>query len=389
MTTRARRAKQGRSEPVRCRDWLGRDRFGGEDPEATSLPAAVTATAPRSIRHFVHAHRRAVTALLVVVLLGVAALVLIPQMTGLGNTLRRVREGDKTWLAVGAAFETLSIAGYVSIFRTIFCCEEASIGWRESGQITLAGIVATKLLSAAGAGGVALTVWALRAAGLSGRTIARRLTAMEVLLYGVYMGALVIAGAGLRLGLLPGPRPFALTVVPAIFGAVVIALALAMWLLPADIERRLSGRPGARSGRLRARLATVPATIREGVGTAAGLLAHPRPGLLGAVAYWGFDMGVLWASFHAYGSPPPLPVVILAYFVGMLGNTLPIPGGVGGVEGGMIGALIGFGVSGGLAVLAVLTYRLISYWLPMIPGSIAYFRLRRTVAGWRAEPAPP
>jgi uncharacterized membrane protein YbhN (UPF0104 family) len=235
---------------------------------------------------------------------------------------------------------------------------------------------------------VALTVWALRAAGLSGRTIARRLTAMEILLYGVYMAALVIVGAGLRLGLLPGRRPFALTVVPAIFGAVVIVLVLAMWLLPPDIERRLSGGPDARAGRLRARLATIPGAVREGVVTALGLLAHPRPGLVGAVGYWGFDMGVLWVSLHAYGSSAPLPVVIMAYFIGTLGNTLPIPGGIGGVEGGLIGSLIAFGVAGGPAVLAVLTYRLFSYWLPVIPGSIAYFRLRRTVASWRAAPAP-
>jgi uncharacterized protein (TIRG00374 family) len=371
-----------------ARDCLGRDRFDGHDPDAQAMPADVVAEAPRSMRQFVRQHRRAVTLLLAVVLLGAAAVVLLPQLAGLGHTLRRVRQGDKAWLGVGVACEAVSIGGYISIFRTVFCCEEARIGWRESAQITLAGLVATKLFSAAGAGGVALTVWALRAAGLSGRTIARRLTAMEVLLYSVYMGALVVVGAGLRLGVLDGPRPFALTVLPALFGAAVIALAIAMWLLPADIERRLAGGRRSHAKRLRARLATVPATIREGIVTALRLLAHPRPGLLGAVAYWGFDMAVLWASFHAFGSAPAIPVVIMGYFVGQLGNTLPIPGGVGGVEGGMIGAFIGFGVSGGLAVLAVLTYRLISYWLPLIPGAIEYFRLRGTVGTWRSA-APP
>ena len=75
----------------------------------------------------------------------------------------------------------------------------------------------------------------------------------------------------------------------------------------------------------------------------------------------------------------------MAYFVGMLGNLLPLPGGVGGVDGGMIGALIAFGVDGGLAVVAVLTYRAFAFWLPTIPGAIAYFQLRRTVARWREE----
>jgi uncharacterized protein (TIRG00374 family) len=75
----------------------------------------------------------------------------------------------------------------------------------------------------------------------------------------------------------------------------------------------------------------------------------------------------------------------MGYFVGMLGNLLPLPGGVGGVDGGMIGAFIGFGVDDGLAVVAVLTYRAFAFWLPTIPGAIAFFQLRRTVARWREE----
>ena len=76
----------------------------------------------------------------------------------------------------------------------------------------------------------------------------------------------------------------------------------------------------------------------------------------------------------------------MGYFVGMLGNTLPLPGGIGGVDGGMIGAFIALDVSGGLAVVAVLVYRIFSFWLPTIPGAIAYLQLRRTVQRWRTEP---
>ena len=72
--------------------------------------------------------------------------------------------------------------------------------------------------------------------------------------------------------------------------------------------------------------------------------------------------------FHAFGSPPPFTVIWMAYFVGMLGNLLPLPGGLGGVEGGMIGAFAAFGVDLNLAVLAVLSYRAISFWLPTLPG---------------------
>jgi hypothetical protein len=136
------------------------------------------------------------------------------------------------------------------------------------------------------------------------------------------------------------------------------------------------------------RAGAVPALAASGVRTAIGLMRSGDSGLLGAPAWWGFDMAVLWACFHAFGSPPPFTVIWMAYFVGTLGNLLPLPGGLGGVEGGMIGSLAAFGVELNLAVEAVLAYRTISFWLPTAPGAVAYFQLRRTVSRWREQPPP-
>jgi putative heme transporter len=222
--------------------------------------------------------------------------------------------------------------------------------------------------------------------------VACRMVASLVLLYGVFMGSLVIFGIGLRTGILPGEAPFALTVIPAIFGAVVIVIALSMAFLPQDFERRLerwSSGSHRRVAKVARGVATVPASFASGVRTAIKLVRERHWGVLGAVAWWGFDMGTLWASFHAFGDVgvPTFPVIVVAYFVGQLGNLLPLPGGIGGVDGGMIGAFIAFGVPGGLAVVAVLVYRGFSFWLPTIPGVIAYLQLRRTVARWRAQQA--
>jgi uncharacterized protein (TIRG00374 family) len=82
-------------------------------------------------------------------------------------------------------------------------------------------------------------------------------------------------------------------------------------------------------------------------------------------------------------------VIIQGYFVGFLGNLLPLPGGIGGVDGGMIGAFAAFGVPLPLVVPAVLAYRVLTFWLPTIPGAIAYFQLRRTVSRWREERCRP
>jgi len=313
----------------------------------------------------------------------------LPKLAGLKDTWHRIHQGDPVWLVVAALLEVLSFGGYILLFRTVFVRGDSKVDWRESYQITMAGLAATRLFAAAGAGGVALTAWALRRSGMEGRLVACRMIAFMSLLYAVYVGALVVAGVGLRTGVFSGSSPFGFTVVPAIFGGVLFGIFLAMTLIPSDFERLVArwsrGHRRPRLARLLKRLATVPASVASGVRTAISLLRAREPGLLGAPAWWGFDIAVLWACFHAFGQPPPFAVIVMAYFVGMLANTLPLPGGIGGVDGGMIGTFVAFDVSGGLAVVAVLAYRAFSFWLPTIPGAIAYLQLRKTVDRWRAE----
>jgi uncharacterized membrane protein YbhN (UPF0104 family) len=282
----------------------------------------------------------------------------LPQVAGLDDTWGRLSSGDPLWLGAGALFEVASYAAYVLTFHRLFAPRCRRIGWRESYDISLAGVAATRLLALAGAGGIALTAWALRRSGMGRRALASGLTAFYVVLYAIFMAALVLAGMGLWTGLLSGPAPSGLTVVPALFGGLVIASALLIAVLP------------------RASI------VGTGVRGALVLLRDRDPALLGALGWWAFDVSVLAACFRAFGGSPPGGVVVMAYFTGMIANLLPFPGGLGGVEGGMIGAFLAFGVDAGLAVAAVLAYRAFAYWLPMIPGAIAYVRLRRTVAVW-------
>ncbi|MBV9425574.1 MAG: flippase-like domain-containing protein [Solirubrobacterales bacterium] len=312
---------------------------------------------------------------------------LLPKLAGLHQTWGRLRQGDPFWLLLGAVFEALSIAGYAALFATVFGRGVARINWRASIEIPLAGIAAIRLLAAAGAGGVAVTAWALRSAGMSARVIACRMVASYAIQYSVYLGALIVCGLGLRTGLFAGQAPFALTVPPAVLSAAVIVLVLSMGLVPQDFERRLErlAQRSGRVGRIAARFATAPATVGSGVRTALTLVRERRVGLLGAVAYWGFDIAVLGVCFRAFGGAVPVAVLVMGYFLGTLGSLLPLPGGIGGVEGGMIGAFAAFGVPGGRAVVAVLAYRAISFWLPTLPGIIGYFALRSTIHGWRIE----
>ena len=314
----------------------------------------------------------------------------LPKLLGLQETWNRITQGNLWWLALAAVLEVFSFIGYVALFRAVFVRGESRIDWRESYQITMAGLAATRLFASAGAGGIALTAWALRRSGMEPRIVACRMIAFLALLYGVYMATLVIAGMGLYLGAFPGPAPFAITVVPAIFGGVVIVVFLAVSLLPDDFDRLVARwtTDGRWLGRLARRIAAAPATAAMGVRTAIALVRSRDPYLLGAIGWWGFDIAVLWACFHAFGSAPPQAVIVMAYFVGMVGNTLPLPGGIGGVDGGMIGAFSAFGVPVEVSVVSVLAYRGLAFWLPTIPGGVAYLQLRRTVQRWRTARAP-
>ncbi len=323
----------------------------------------------------------------------------LPKLLGLHETWDRIQHGNGWWFGLAAVLEVCSFFGYVWLFRGVFVRGQskrsaapgggasARIDWRESYQITMAGLAATRLFAAAGAGGIALTAWALRRSGMARRTVAARLIAFTVILYAVYMIALVIDGVGLYLGVIPGGGSFAITIVPAIFGAAVIGLFLGLSTLPGDVDRMV-GRWTAgqhRVRRLMFRLAAASATAASGVRGAIGLVRERNPSLLGAVAWWGFDISVLWACFHAFGASPPKGVIVMSYFVGMLANALPLPGGIGGVDGGMIGAFVAFGVDAELSVVAVLAYRAFAFWLPTLPGAVAYLQLRRTVQRWGTE----
>jgi uncharacterized protein (TIRG00374 family) len=339
--------------------------------------------------------RRLLGLLVAFVLLVVAIYVLFPRVAGLGDTWDRIDEANWYWVGVAVGFNVGAFAAYVALFRGILGSDtddevHRRIDARASYEITMAGLAATRIFSAAGAGGIALTYWALRKAGMPRRRAACRMVAFNVLLYTWYLFALVLFGVLLRTGVLPGDAPFGGTVVPAAIAGGALALLGLVALIPQDIERRFAEwSAGFRRRKWPRRLATVPATLATGVRTAIANVRHPRRGWLsvvGGAGFWASNIGVLWASFEAFGQDVPLGVLVQGFFVGMAANLIPSPaGGVGSVDAGMIAAFLLFGLPTATVFPAVLTYRVIAFWLPIPPGVVAYFQLRRRVAGWDAE----
>ena len=327
-----------------------------------------------------------------VALLVAGIYVLFPKIVGVSGAFSRLGEATPAWLVVAGAFDVAAYGAYVALFRGVVGTS-IRLNWRESYEVTMAGLAASLLFSAGGAGGVILTYWALRKAGMERREAACRMVAFLVVLYSVYMLAVIIDGILLRTGVFNGPNPAGLTIVPAAVAGAVIITALLISLIPGDLERRFSAASGTgRGGRLSRRLASVPATLSNGVRTALELMRDASRGglaVVGAIGYWGANIGILWASFHGFGLSVPLGVVVMGFFVGLAANLFPLaPAGVGAVDAGMIGAFVLFGYSGADVFPAVLTYRLFAFWLPIPPGVVAFLQLRHTVARWEDEGRP-
>jgi putative heme transporter len=365
------------------------------------------------------ARRAAVPAALV----AVVALVVIGggRLREFANALDRALTADWRWVVGAVVFEVLSFAGYVVLLWLVAGRETRRIDPRRAVEVTLGGAAATRLLPTAGVGGAAMTLWSFRRAGMDKRTSARTLLTFLVVLYAVFLGAIAISGGLIALGVIHADGPRTLSAVPAIAAAAGIAAVLALGLhrrghagdgvLTVGLHRR--GRAGdgvltvgphrrghARDGVLtvgphrrgHARDGVQPAgRLRRGVhllgdatADAIALLRTADPRLLGAVAWWLFDAAVLGAMLSAFGAAPAVPVVVLAYFVGQVGNALPVPGAV---SGGILGVLLAFGVQPDVALVSVLVYRSVAIWLPAPVGLIALTSLRRTIARWASEDA--
>lgn len=338
---------------------------------------------------FTNPKRLLQTFVLVLIVL-IAIYVLLPNLVGLQGAIEKLGTGDPVWIVIASVFTLLMFLSYVALFRGVVGEKPLHLNWRESYEITLAGLAATRLFSAGGAGGIVLTYWALRKAGMARRIAASRMFTFLVLLYAVYMLVLVIDGTLLATGVFSGPDKPGLTVVPAAIAGGIIVLFLLMTLIPDDFERRIARfARGYRFQRAARVLATVPATMATGTRTAIEFVRRPSRGglaIAGAIGFWATNIGILWASFHAYDVQVSLAVVVQGFFVGMVANLFPFaPGGVGAVDAGMIGTFVLFGLPGTPVFAAILTYRLLAFWLPIPPGIIAFLALRQTVSRWEAE----
>ncbi|HEY1777509.1 MAG TPA: lysylphosphatidylglycerol synthase transmembrane domain-containing protein [Solirubrobacteraceae bacterium] len=328
----------------------------GADPEA--LPSDVSP----------HRLRRGLLRLGGLVAIAVVVVTLAP---GLGELRSRLAHARPVWIVIACGFEVLSVLSYVPAFRAVFCTR---MSWPTSYKIAVAEEGAGSLFPLGGAGSLALGVWALRRGGMPADEIARKTIAFFLLTSAAPVAMLSILGAGLAAGVLPGGGGLLLTGLPAVIAAGAIAATLTLRRLARRAEARI-GRQG--DGSRRARLIPALTAMSDGITEALHQLRRADQLLVtGLVGFLVFDQLAFWASFRAVGATPNLAVIWMAYLIGQLGNWLPVPGGIGGTELGLVGALVLYGMPVLTATTAVLLYRVIELWIPAVLGIVAFLQLR-------------
>jgi uncharacterized membrane protein YbhN (UPF0104 family) len=254
------------------------------------------------------------------------------------------------------------LLSYSVLFHGVFGPGEPELRWLRSAQIAVGELGAFAVVPT-GAGGPILRVWGLLASGVQLRRVMVRSVTHAVVFNLPYIVVALILGVGVLLDLGPGQAPTLVALAPV--GVVLAAAAIAAGAA-AYVRRHRLDQHG-RWGQLGVGIvAAVPTGLRE----TPGRMRDPCV-LLSSVGYWAGDCGVLVISFHAVHGSAPLAVIVLAYLLGQLGNALPLPGGVGGVEPLMLGVFTASGLPVGLAAAAIVLYRFVSLGLQAVIGSVA------------------
>jgi uncharacterized membrane protein YbhN (UPF0104 family) len=304
------------------------------------------------------------TAVLAVLLLGIGLAV-----PDLREVLDRASNAKLEWLGLAVALELASCLGYIGTVRLVLARGPQKLVRRLAWAEMAFGAV----VPVGGAGGLAVGAWAMRTWGISWSRIANRSAVIFLLTSAVNAAVLGLAGVGLLAGVDHTHVGFIYGLIPAVVGFGGIAIFLA---LPRVIRER-----SGEQSRVGGALARTASWVRDTEEVA----LTPDWRLLGTVGYLVFDIAVLWACLRALGVHAPVVALVLGYQLGYLANLVPIPGGLGVLEGGLLGALLLYGLPAAPTAAAVVLYHAIALWVPTLGGTVGFARLRAALATQRPK----
>jgi uncharacterized membrane protein YbhN (UPF0104 family) len=332
------------------------------DPE---LPRGNDGLDDRFEQMAVGEERRLRRTLIYLALLGIVVATLVFAVPGLQEVGERIRTVSPAWVALAVLLEIASCAAYVLAFRKIFYRAPRRLAIR----VALTELGFGAVVPAGGAGGIAVGAWVVKAKGGSLQRFMRLSAVLFLLTSAINAGTLALVGLLVGVGFLPSAHPLTLGVLPGLVGALGIAAFLS---IPAVAAHWV---PRERAGRAARWLRGTASVVRD----TRAELRRPGWSLVGSIGYLWFDIAVLWVCFRAFGAPPTVGILTLAYIIGYVGNLIQIPGGVGVLDGGLTAALVLYGVGATHAAAAVLVYHGIVLWIPTLLGTVAFARLHHTL----------
>jgi uncharacterized membrane protein YbhN (UPF0104 family) len=301
--------------------------------------------------------------LLTVVVLAICVGAVVLAVPDLRPVVREIEQINPALVIAAVALELASCLSFVVIFRLFFKPIPApaarEMAWSQMGS--------GALLPGGGVGSLAVGGWLLHLAGMPTRQILRRSSGLFFLTSAINVIVLAAGGLVLLVRIGGGPHDVLRTGLPV---AVAVAAVIIVLGLPRVMHRVSSRLPA-------------PAWLEDigtGIPAARDALLRPNWRLLGAGGYLLFDIAVLWTTLAAVGPAPPVAALAVAYLAGYLPNVVPIPGGVGILDAGLVGALGLYGLPLSHAAAAVLVYHAIAFWVPTLGGMLAYTRLRPRLA---------
>jgi uncharacterized membrane protein YbhN (UPF0104 family) len=335
----------------------------------TSSPATVERGAPQPAPKQRERRDHVRHALELVVSLGVL-LAVVFAVPSLGSVRHELKAIDPWWIAAGIALEIGSCVSFVIVFRAFFDQLPPGltrrIAWIEMGS--------GALLPGGGVTSYALGGLLLNQAGMDRRRVVVRSGGVFWLTSAVNVLALALGAVLLLAHIGHGPEDFAGTLLP-------LLLATPLTLFIAASPRLVAHRPQHTTA------SRWLSALVDGVADAWRAARHPTWRLAGAVGYLGFDMAVLLCMLRGLGYDANCGTLILGYLIGYLATIIPIPAGIGVLEGGLVGTLVLYGAPPAQTAAAVLIYHAIAFWIPSIGGLGAYTALRAHSRAHKEQPA--
>jgi uncharacterized membrane protein YbhN (UPF0104 family) len=295
--------------------------------------------------------------------LAAAALLGVAWAAGFGEVLHLLRRPGWSWLGIAVLAETAAYLGYTGAYREVVRAESGP----ELEVPKAAALVASGFGVFLQAGGFALDRAALRRAGLPEKEARRRVLGLEALEYAVLAPAATVAAVVVLARNLPVSGSLTLPWVIALPVGATLALTAVYH------RRRLEG-PGPIRRRIGYGLSALELVLRMARQPARHGLAF-----LSMALYWAGDIFCLWATLHAFeATTPPVSQLVVGYATGYAITRRALPlGGAGLVEALLPLSLGWVKIALAPAVLAVVAYRSINLWLPMIAALGALPSLRR------------